>query len=44
MIKHNPKSDPKFHQEEMREGDGKSISELLMILIKGWVVRSDLDI
>lgn len=32
-------SDPKFHHAEMLEGLGKSMSELLMIFIIGWVFR-----
>jgi hypothetical protein len=35
VIKHRPKIDPKFHQKEMLEGEGRSTKELFMILIKG---------
>jgi len=35
IIKHSPNKDPKFHQAEMLEGEGKSTNELLAILIKG---------
>lgn len=38
-IKQAPNNDPKFHQMEMLDGLGRSISELLMILIIGWVFR-----
>lgn len=44
IIKHSPNRDPKFHHVEMLEGVGRSISELFMILIKGWLVRKGLFI
>lgn len=31
--------DPKFHQAEMFEGAGRSISELLIIFSSGWDLR-----
>lgn len=34
-----PNSDPKFHQAEMLDGLGRSMNELLIILIIGWVFR-----
>lgn len=39
IIKHSPNKDPKFHRVEMFEGVGRSINELLMILIIGEVFR-----
>ena len=39
IPRHRPRRDPKFHQYEIEEGAGKSISEKLIILIKGWVFR-----
>lgn len=44
IIKHNPNKDPKFHQLEILDGAGKSISALLIILIKGWNFRIGLFI
>lgn len=35
IDKHNPRIDPKFHHVEMFEGVGRSINELLMILVTG---------
>lgn len=35
-----PRSDPKFHSEDRLTGAGRSINELLIIFIKGWVLRS----
>lgn len=34
-AKQIPKRDPKFHQEEMFDGAGRSIKELLIIFIRG---------
>lgn len=34
-----PRRDPKFHHAEMFEGAGRSINELLIIFIRGWVFR-----
>lgn len=34
-----PSRDPKFHQVEMFDGVGRSISELLIILRRGWDFR-----
>lgn len=38
-IRHTPRSDPKFHQEEMLEGVGRSMNEPLTILRMGWDLR-----
>lgn len=38
-IRHTPSSEPKFHQEEMLVGVGRSIKEPLMILRRGWDFR-----
>lgn len=35
VIRQIPSKDPKFHQAEMFEGEGRSIRELLMILRRG---------
>lgn len=40
VTKHSPKRDPKFHQVEIFEGAGKSITALFIILIRGWVERN----
>jgi len=40
VIKQSPKIDPKFHQDEMLMGAGRSIRALLAILISGWCLRS----
>jgi hypothetical protein len=40
VIKHRPKIDPKFHQEEMLMGAGRSIRALLAILVRGWCLRN----
>jgi flagellar biogenesis protein FliO len=40
VIRQRPSRDPKFHQAEMFDGAGRSITALFMILIRGWVVRS----
>lgn len=37
--KQMPNRDPKFHHAEMFDGAGKSMNELLMILIRGWDFR-----
>lgn len=39
IIRQRPKRDPKFHQAEMFDGVGRSIKEVLMILIIGWCLR-----
>ena len=39
VIRQIPRTDPKFHHEEMLEGVGKSIRELFIILMIGWVFR-----
>lgn len=39
VARHNPRSDPKFHQTEMLEGAGRSTSAWLAILIRGCVFR-----
>lgn len=39
VIRQIPRRDPKFHQAEMFEGEGRSIRELLMILSRGWDFR-----
>lgn len=39
IIKHNPNKDPKFHSVEILDGVGRSINELLIILIIGEVLR-----
>lgn len=38
-AKHTPRRDPKFHQEEMLEGAGRSTNESLIILNSGWDLR-----
>lgn len=38
-TRQRPKREPKFHHAEIFEGAGRSITELLMILIKGWDFR-----
>jgi hypothetical protein len=35
IIKLSPKRDPKFHQKEIEEGEGRSISALLIIFNNG---------
>lgn len=40
MIKQSPRMDPKFHQEEMLMGAGRSTRALLAILIRGWCLRN----
>lgn len=35
IIKHKPRSDPKFHINEILVGAGKSIREKLIILMRG---------
>lgn len=39
VIKHTPNRDPKFHQDEMLEGAGRSMNAWLMILSSGCVFR-----
>jgi len=36
IIRHSPRRDPIFHNKLIFEGDGRSISDLLTIEIKGW--------
>lgn len=38
-AKQMPKRDPKFHHAEIFDGVGRSMNELLMILINGWDFR-----
>lgn len=39
VIRQIPSKEPKFHHDEMFEGAGKSIKELLIIFISGCVFR-----
>lgn len=39
VMRQMPRRDPKFHQAEILEGVGKSISELLIIFRIGWCFR-----
>ena len=39
VIKQIPNRDPKFHQVEMFDGVGRSISESLTIFSRGWFLR-----
>lgn len=39
MIRQTPNREPKFHQDEILEGAGKSMNEWLIILISGCVFR-----
>lgn len=39
MIRQMPNNEPKFHQDEMLVGVGRSINESLMILKSGWFLR-----
>lgn len=39
IIKHNSRSEPKFHHAEMFDGAGRSINASLTILNRGWVFR-----
>lgn len=34
-----PKREPKFHQDEILEGAGRSMNESLIILNSGWDLR-----
>lgn len=34
-----PKRDPKFHHDEIFDGAGRSMNELLIIFTKGWDFR-----
>lgn len=36
-----PRSEPKFHQEEMLDGVGRSTNDSLMIFASGWVLRGE---
>lgn len=38
-IRHSPNSEPKFHQAEIFEGVGRSITMSLVIFIRGWDLR-----
>lgn len=39
VIRQIPSRDPKFHHEEMLDGVGRSIRELLIIFSSGWDFR-----
>lgn len=39
MARHTPSRDPKFHQEEILDGVGRSMNESLIILNSGWDLR-----
>lgn len=39
VIRHNPSREPKFHQAEMFEGVGRSITMSFTIFSRGWVLR-----
>lgn len=43
-MRHNPSKEPKFHQVEIFLGTGRSINELLIILINGLFRRNCLFI
>lgn len=38
-ARQTPSRDPKFHQEEMLDGAGRSMNESLIILNSGWDLR-----
>lgn len=38
-IRHSPSSDPKFHQAEMLDGVGRSITMSFTIFRRGWDFR-----
>lgn len=38
-IKQIPSREPKFHQDEIFDGAGRSINALFTIFISGWVFR-----
>lgn len=38
-ARQTPRRDPKFHQEEILEGAGRSTNALLIILNSGWDLR-----
>ena len=38
-IRQIPRRDPKFHHAEIFDGVGRSMNELLIIFISGWVFR-----
>lgn len=40
IIRHSPRSDPKFHQTEMFEGAGRSTRASFAIFRSGWDLRS----
>jgi hypothetical protein len=35
ILRHSPSNEPKFHQDEIFDGEGKSIRALLAIFITG---------
>ena len=39
VIRQRPKRDPKFHQDEMFDGAGRSMKEWLIIFARGWCFR-----
>lgn len=39
IARQAPRIEPKFHQEEIFEGVGRSMNESLRILSRGWVLR-----
>lgn len=38
-IRQTPSNEPKFHQDEIFDGAGRSINALFTIFISGWVFR-----
>lgn len=38
-ARQTPRRDPKFHQEEILDGAGRSTNESLIILNSGWDLR-----
>lgn len=38
-MRHSPRREPKFHQAEMFEGVGRSITMSFTIFNRGWVLR-----
>ena len=39
IIKHSPRSEPKFHHNEILDGAGRSTRAWFMIFKSGWVFR-----
>lgn len=39
MAKHSPRREPKFHHDEIFDGVGRSMNELLISLISGCFFR-----